>query len=507
MRGKQHHFVSTHEPNRIRTAALAGTIAVATGVSGAVTVPAMAQDGWNEQDASQILTGGENITEEQLQERTNAVAKGINSLNTEDLLRVNDPSEAAIGAEFQRQSGILKGLLEQSDANISDARASLAYALQVDADYEAARKALADYTAAANTVDVTVTGANEDGSDETYTITKADFEAVKAEAKAIAPQVKALNKILDDAIEAIQEAGVEDEAQIAELESFKLPEIAEDGSNVVEIATLLSALIDRAALAEDATEDSSVVYRNWVKAAAPLEGKLGTIVPLLEQLEKNREAKIAELQADVRAKGIIAQQSDAPVRSYYLQRAIAQRDFLRWLDAQFVMYARLAELYKSDQNKVVTVDGKTTTLRAFYAEKLNEIQLLGLNPFNDEALENVFNEDDNKALAIEVAQDYDALAAETAALNNFMENFQWQETVALAQAIDAQANFVDPTEPEPIDEPIVDPQPQPDAPEQDGSATGSSTTLKIAGIIAAILGVIGLIAGAFPLAAHLGIKF
>lgn len=361
--------------NRVRTAALAGAIAVATGVSG-VAVPAFAEDttttniqggGFNEPDASLAKdVEAKNVTEAELRDRVAAtdhyivnnnqfreLYEAAAAANTDGL----DRSEQADYKAYQAAANEATKQLAQAEKNVQDARASVAYALEND---KGADKAWANYEEKAFDYNNTVTnaaGGQRYGKDESKLgLLESDLNKANQFVE---------NKVND-----------EDKSGLEPLKAPKLnPVDPEDFDSVQKtpeenikifkktIETYQERL-DYAGWRNADKNENSYITRDYVKL---LEQLIADAEMLLEQLKEDgaelEEARKAALEASRGAQG-----ADILVRQGYLDQAHAQVRVLRAMEAEFAIGARVLELRESDDNGTVVVNGDQKTLREAYAE-------------------------------------------------------------------------------------------------------------------------------------------
>ncbi|MDO5670450.1 MAG: S-layer protein PS2 [Corynebacterium sp.] len=319
--------------NRIRTAALAGAIAVATGISGLAT-PAFAvdttqQDGYNNQDGSASApVVAQNITENELRSLTDGTADYLYVFQNDPSFTeivdeyINlgqdgfDPSEQAAQKAFDDARQVASAELATASANIQKARNSVAYALEKDqiaeADWKAFVKALNDFRAVINPL------INDVNDKNTH----------------VAPYFPVLETIP-----------------------------AADGANAVSVFRAIQALqaeVNRQfELAGDWNidiQDGQYVNREHMIALENLKNAVDAGYPALKAAYDTAVASNRE-----------AQKSDVIVRQLYLERATAQRDTLRAVEAYFSVVARYIELFQN--NEIVG----ETTLRTLYREVLHNI--------------------------------------------------------------------------------------------------------------------------------------
>lgn len=361
--------------NRVRTAALAGAIAVATGVSG-VAVPAFAQDtntsniqggGFNEPDASLAKdVEAKNVTEAELRKLVEAtdhyivnnnqfreLYEAAAAANTDGL----DRSEQADHKAYQAAANEATKQLAQAEKNVQAARASVAYALEKD---KGADKAWANYEEKAFDYNNTVTnaaGGQRHGKDASKLgLLESDLNKANKWVE---------NKVND-----------EDKSGLPELKAPKLSPVDPEDFNSVQktpaknikifektIETYKERL-DYAGWRGADKDEKSYITRDYVPL---LEQLIADAEMLLEQLKEDgaalEEARKAALEASRGAQG-----ADILVRQGYLNQAHAQVRVLRAMEAEFAIGARVLELRESDENGTVVVNGEQKTLRAAYDE-------------------------------------------------------------------------------------------------------------------------------------------
>ena len=394
--------------NRVRTAALAGAIAVATGVSG-VAVPAFAEDTdvnsiqgpeFNEPDASKAKDAkAENYTEQQLAEMTNSTDKFIQSYNQYQDLYPKvaalagdgvDISEEQEYKDFQEFANKTTEQLAQAEKNVQAARASVAYALEKD---KAADAAWNNYEEKAFDYNVTVTnvtgvkngGNNPQGDKGSQYETdeykqagllKSDIEAANNFLSANGIQIKDANgQVMDTSnlpVPALEEIdpnnfwSVQDTPK-KNLKKFKLA--------IEEYKLRLDYAGDRSA---DKTADN-YIPRQYVDL---VETVISDAEMLYEQLKADSDA-LVEARDAAREASREAQKSDILVRQGLLDRAWAQVYVLRPMEAQFAIGARVLELYESGENGTVVINGEQLTLRQAYERLIQEDANVDRNGGND----------------------------------------------------------------------------------------------------------------------------
>ncbi|MFW8623459.1 S-layer protein PS2 [Corynebacterium glutamicum] len=404
--------------NRIRTAALAGAIAISTAASG-VAIPAFAQEtnptfnitnGFNDADGSTAQpVGPVNHTEETLRDLTDSTGAYLEEFqygNVEEIVEAYlqvqasadgfDPSEQAAYEAFEAARVRASQELAASAETITKTRESVNYALKVDreatAAFEAYRSALNDAAVEINPLIAAANTAN--ATDETI-IEK--YDALYAiDLDLPAPELKpAYDELL--ALQA---------------------EVNED------IEWLGEWAIDH--------EYNDYVTRDHVKAVQALKAAIDAQV----------EA-IAPIRQDAIDKNLLAQESDVLVRQLFLERATAQRDTLRVVEAIFSTSARYVELYENVEN--VNVENKT--LRQHYSSLIPNLFIAAVGNINelnnaDEAASELFLDWDTDLTTNDEDEAYYQakldFAIETYA-KILINGEVWQEPLAYVQNLDAGA--------------------------------------------------------------------
>nr|AAS20291.1 PS2 [Corynebacterium glutamicum] len=340
--------------NRIRTAALAGAIAISTAASG-VAIPAFAQEtgtynntgGFNDADGSTIQPApAVDHSEAELRDATDATGNYLAAFQSGDIKAIVgayidagvdgfDPSEEAIFKAFEAARDEATQQLAFSAETITKTRESVAYALKVD------QEATEAYLAYRN--------------------------ALRGAATSINPLIDAANA-----------ANRTDGSEIEIYDNiFLASDVFTDGP------LLLPAYRELVALQTEVNEDLE-----WLGEFA-IDNDADNYVqryhiPAVEALKAEIDARleaIEPLRADSAEKNRLAQKSDVLVRQLFLERATAQRDTLRVVEAIFATAARYVELYESDEN--VNVEGDT--LRNHYVALLPT--LFGAAFFNIDILD------------------------------------------------------------------------------------------------------------------------
>lgn len=295
--------------NRIRTAALAGAIAVATGVSG-MAVPAFAVEA-NNGDHFNVDTGaatqaGENLTENQLKGNIDAITAFLDdeqgardivradyldmfaSKNPEDVL---DPSEQAAKDAFEQRYEEVTEQLRVASKNVADARASVRFALDADEAALAAYQALDNHMATLTIVEIA--------------------------------QINAL----------IDTVNTENRTNLAPLTNLSYPSNAQEALNL-EFEVQTHRLNAGNHTESDNTEDNYVA-RDYINALDVLEAN-----PLVTE--------ISGLIVTAREAAEESQRSDVLVRQLLLEHANAQVNALRAVQADYSVVARFVDLYEND---------------------------------------------------------------------------------------------------------------------------------------------------------------
>lgn len=410
--------------NRIRTAALAGAIAISTAASG-VAIPAFAQEtnptfnitnGFNDADGSTAQpVGPVNHTEETLRDLTDSTGAYLEEFQNgtveeivEAYLQVQasadgfDPSEQAAYEAFEAARVRASQELAASAETIIKTRESVAYALKVDQEateaFEAYRNALNGAAAAINPLinnPVDDKGANDANRTDRSEVEL--YDALYAyDLNVTAPELKpAYDELL--ALQA---------------------EVNEDVEWLGEWA------IDH--------EYNDYVTRDHVKAVQALKAAIDAQV----------EA-IAPIRQDAIDKNLLAQESDVLVRQFFLERATAQRDTLRVVEAIFSTSARYVELYENVEN--VNVENKT--LRQHYSSLIPNLFIAAVGNINelnnaDEAARELFLDWDTDLTTNDEDEAYYQakldFAIETYA-KILINGEVWQEPLAYVQNLDAGA--------------------------------------------------------------------
>ncbi|AMA00898.1 S-layer protein PS2 [Corynebacterium glutamicum] len=403
--------------NRIRTAALAGAIAISTAASG-VAIPAFAQetgtnptfnnsDNFNDADGSTIQpVGPVNHTEDQLKALTDATGAYLSDFQNgnlrgivADLIEAGesgfDPSEQAAYEAFEAARVRATEELAASAQTITKTRESVNYALKVDRE---ATEAFEDYRAglqgAAAGINPLISAANAANETNGRLIRNYDalyFRDISGSAPLLNPAYNQLKKL---------------QAEVNE-----------------DLVWLGEWAIDN--------RHNDYVTRYHVPAVEALKAEIDARLEAIEPLR-----------ADAIAKNLEAQKSDVLVRQLFLERATAQRDSLRVIEAIFSTTARYIELYENVEN--INVEGKT--LRKHYAglyASLFDAAAFNLGELNraDAATERFFLSWWTDRRDNDEQREYDRaelkFAIETYA--KIFINGQWQEKVAYVQNLDSAA--------------------------------------------------------------------
>ncbi|SJM59496.1 hypothetical protein FM102_07480 [Corynebacterium glutamicum] len=330
--------------NRIRTAALAGAIAISTAASG-VAIPAFAQetgtnptfnnsDNFNDADGSTIQpVGPVNHTEDQLKALTDATGAYLDEFQNGNIRSVVneymavqaspdgfDPSEQAAYEAFEAARVRASQELAASAETITKTRESVNYALKVDREateaFEAYRAGLQDAADDINNTGINPLISAANAANETSGFLVGNYNALYT--FSISGPTPLLNPAYN---------------QLKRLQA----EVNED------LVWLGEWAIDN--------RHNDYVTRYHVPAVEALKAEIDARLEAIEPLR-----------ADAIAKNLEAQKSDVLVRQLFLERATAQRDTLRVVEAIFSTSARFVELYENPEN--INVEG--TTLRNHY---------------------------------------------------------------------------------------------------------------------------------------------
>ena len=373
--------------NRVRTAALAGAIAVATGVSG-VAVPAFAEDttatniqggGFNEPDASLAKdVEAKNVTEAQLRDLVGAthhyivnnnqfreLYEAAAAANTDGL----DRSEQADHKAYQAAANEATKQLAQAEKNVQAARASVAYALQND---KAADQAWANYEEKAFDYNNTVTNIVGDqkgtgvgntttpGNDEYkhFGLLKSDLDKTNGIENKLNDESKFDKSKHPDLV-------VPDLKQI-DPENFDSVQNTPK-ENIKKFEDMIKVYKERLDYTgwrnADKTKDDYIT-RDYIPMVETL---IADAEMLLEQLKAD-SAALEEARQAALAASRESQKTDILVRQGFLDQANAQVRVLRAMEAEFAIGARELELREAGDNATVVIDGNQVTLRKAYAD-------------------------------------------------------------------------------------------------------------------------------------------
>ncbi|WP_080796715.1 S-layer protein PS2 [Corynebacterium pacaense] len=466
--------------NKLRTAALAGAIAVSTAVSGTVVPAAFAQEapvntaaisqnlGFSPADGSAAVgVTAKDHDEDTLKDLTDATgdylaayqSKNISTIVSEYLLAAEDgfdPSEEAAKTAFYAAQEEAEAQLATASANITTARESVAYAQQKDEAATAAWEALRD---ALRNAEGVIDNKN--------------------------PNVVSL---IDD----VNAKNVTTGTRFPDFNNLWVADPGVKGDNVD-----ISASVDELLDLQEEVDAQWKEAAKWTTDQSSADYVTREHIKALEALKKAVDAEVAKVLAAQTASENAnreAQKSDVIVRQLFLQRATAQRDTLRLLATTFNVGGRYAELYNSPEN--VNIEGKT--LRQWYG---------GLVPnliFAANANINLLNDADD------AAEDW-FLVWESDETNNNDADFYADQKLAFAVATYAKILLNGHTWVEPVQyvrnldkAPI--PAPVPDEDGDNGSTPGGSSELPAIGSsdlgqfapFAAIAAIIALIAAIFP---------
>ena len=373
--------------NRVRTAALAGAIAVATGVSG-VAVPAFAEDttatniqggGFNEPDASLAKdVKAENVTEDQLLKLVGAthhyiinnnefreLYEAAAAANTDGL----DRSEQADHKAYQAAANEATKQLAQAEKNVQAARASVAYALQND---KAADQAWANYEEKAFDYNNTVTNIvgdkkgtgvgnqNTPGNDEYkhFGLLKSDLDKTNGIENKLNDESKFdKSKHPDLVVPNLEQIDPEDFASVQNTPK----------ANIKKFEDMIKVYKERLDYTgwrnADKTQDDYIT-RDYIPMVETL---IADAEMLLEQLKAD-SAALEEARQAALAASRESQKTDILVRQGFLDQANAQVRVLRAMEAEFAIGARELELREAGDNATVVIDGQQVTLRKAYAD-------------------------------------------------------------------------------------------------------------------------------------------
>lgn len=405
--------------NRIRTAALAGAIAISTAASG-VAIPAFAQEGgtnptfnnsenFNDNDGSTAQpVGPVNHTEDQLKALTDATGAYLDEFQNGNIRSIVneymavqaspngfDPSEQAAYEAFEAARVRASEELAASAQTITKTRESVNYALKVDQEatdaFEAYRGGLQDAAASINPLIAAANAANETSGRIIRNYDSLYYNNISGRAPLLNPayhHLKDLQAAVNDDLDWLGEWAIDNRGR-------------------------------------------DYVTREHVPAVEALKAEIDA-----------RLAAIEPLRADAIAKNLEAQKSDVLVRQLFLERATAQRDALRVVEAIFSTSARYVELYENPEN--INVEGNT--LRGHYKSLYPSLfdaawynfEQLDIADYEAEAFflhwwTDLRTNDEDRA--------YDraklTFAIETYA--KIFANGEWQEDVAYVQNLDSAA--------------------------------------------------------------------
>ncbi|QGU08293.1 hypothetical protein COCCU_11965 [Corynebacterium occultum] len=507
--------------NRLRTAALAGAVAVATGMTG-MAVPAVAQtaiDGVNNQDGSAAApVTAQNITEVQLRTKTDATAAYLAALQdpSNDLQALIteyidlgsdgfDPSEEAARIAFEDAEADAAAQLATSAQNIKDARASVLYALEKDQAATEAWDALVSNLNGA--VEVLNPPAPNAVTSENNLIERTNDANTHVDEFQTLPALTDLEGEYLHFGSPVTNNPVDRDTAHSAYEQLK--ELKAEVDRQYELAGIWN--ID--------TDDGQYINREHMAALEALK------IELDARFDSAKTVYDAAVAANREA-----QKTDVLVRQLFLERATAQRDTLRAVEAVLSTTARFVELH---QDGTLYNDGdETVTLASLYSEAIDAAiegvdYNLPLLADADQATVDYFlawesdltNNNDGDQYKVEKAE----FAVTT--YQNLRENSRiWQDEVKKVEAIDAQLKAqgeAAAAEAEALAaekdrlakeaeaaaalqkqiaealQAIAEGKNNTPAPIENGS-TGSSENTGIIGLIAAIGGIVGLIAVAFP---------
>lgn len=468
--------------NRVRTAALAGAIAVATGVSG-LAVPAYAQEGFAVVDGTAATAvAPANVTETELQELTDATADYLEGFQEGGSLQAlvdtyidlgadgYDPSEEEARNAFDGAKANASAQLATSVENVNKARASVGFAVdqdeQADADWEILVEAL---NAAATEFNPLIDAVNEAKTIEDAPFTELPNLASNLEREDdIVEAYRALQALQDTVDEQFETAG---DWNIDETDGQFI-----NRDHMLALETLKDAVDGQVETVEDAYDTA---------------------------VASNREA----------------QKTDVLVRQLFLERATAQRDSLRIVEGIFQSAARYVELtvndVLTDDNGVLSTEYREVqgNLWTGLGDNLEWLQLA------DDATAEYFlawgTDESNPEEGDDYAAEKLRLATET--YGKIFENgATWREALNRVQLIDAnleaekaqlEADREAAREAAEREQAIADAleelakgsgSEEPGDIEEPGMSSGSSEKGGLIGLVAAIGGVVALIAAAFP---------
>ncbi|ALP50874.1 S-layer protein PS2 [Corynebacterium glutamicum] len=404
--------------NRIRTAALAGAIAISTAASG-VAIPAFAQEtnptfninnGFNDADGSTIQpVEPVNHTEETLRDLTDSTGAYLEEFqygNVEEIVEAYlqvqasadgfDPSEQAAYEAFEAARVRASQELAASAETITKTRESVAYALKADREATAAFEAYLSALRQVSVINDLIADANAKNKTDFAEIELYDVLYTDADISGDAP-------LLAPAYKELKDLQAEVDADFEWLGEFAI----------------------------DNNEDNYVI-RTHIPAVEALKAAIDSLVDTVEPLR-----------ADAIAKNIEAQKSDVLVPQLFLERATAQRDTLRVVEAIFSTSARYVELYENVEN--VNVENKT--LRQHYSSLIPNLFIAAVGNINelnnaDQAARELFLDWDTDLTTNDEDEAYYQakldFAIETYA-KILINGEVWQEPLAYVQNLDAGA--------------------------------------------------------------------
>nr|AAS20306.1 PS2 [Corynebacterium glutamicum] len=404
--------------NRIRTAALAGAIAISTAASG-VAIPAFAQEtnptfninnGFNDADGSTTQpVEPVNHTEETLRDLTDSTGAYLKEFqygNVEEIVEAYlqvqasadgfDPSEQAAYEAFEAARVRASQELAASAETITKTRESVAYALKVDREATAAFEAYLSALRQVSVINDLIADANAKNKTDFAEIELYDVLYTDADISGDAP-------LLAPAYKELKDLQAEVDADFEWLGEFAI----------------------------DNNEDNYVI-RTHIPAVEALKAAIDSLVDTVEPLR-----------ADAIAKNIEAQKSDVLVPQLFLERATAQRDTLRVVEAIFSTSARYVELYENVEN--VNVENKT--LRQHYSSLIPNLFIAAVGNINelnnaDQAARELFLDWDTDLTTNDEDEAYYQakldFAIETYA-KILINGEVWQEPLAYVQNLDAGA--------------------------------------------------------------------
>lgn len=362
--------------NRIRTAAIAGIAALATGLSG-IAVPSIATAQTNSQDVAPGAPAGEywedndasaafdaspvNHSEDDLKLLTDETQNFIDNEadNTWNSLHTNldfDASEEAIAERLRViHEDILEAQQENSDA-IKRVREAIAFAYQQDLEATEAWQAVVDRAYEINQEIVALDQAPRAASQADAGLGEINYVpkgGTEADAKPLdefaAGEYYTIVELINYYADRDGFTGISDE------DAADLEDLGENPSDI-EVRDFYRALLNFTStfhnvynntgefMADGGTlEDGNRYSRHAVEA----------IVEFYDEIQGYKSDLDALIDTSAR-ESREAQQSDVLVRQGFLQRALAQRDVLRNAEGSVLALARYAELYN---DPTLTLDG------------------------------------------------------------------------------------------------------------------------------------------------------